>query len=149
VTTYFAYGANMDPVHMADRCPGAQRLGLAELREHAFGIAAGGFGTVRPEEGGTVFGVLWNLGSADLAALDQFEGVADNFYQRRHAPVHPVDGRVLEAMIYCPTDDSPGTPAPGYLERIVEVAEMLSFPPRYVAALREFLPAPSRPTATS
>ena len=147
--TYFAYGANIDPVHMAECCPGAVQLGVAELREHQFGIAAGGFGTVRPVAGSTVYGVLWRLTPADLAALDGFEGVADNFYQRQSAPVHTPDGRIQEAVIYRPTDDSPGSPAPGYVERIVEVAEMLEFPPGYVARLREYLSSADRPIANS
>ncbi len=145
MTIYFAYGANMDPVHMAQCCPGAVQLGVAELREHRFGIAAGGFGTVGPAEGSTVHGVLWRLTPADLAALDRFEGVAQNFYQRRSALVHSSDGRVVEAMIYQPTDNSPGAAAPGYIERIVEVAESLNFPPDHVAHLKELLPPEKRP----
>ena len=58
MTLYFAYGANMDPVHMAERCPAAQHLGVASLPGHRFGIAAGGYGTVRPDSGMAVRGVL-------------------------------------------------------------------------------------------
>lgn len=139
MTVYFAYGANMDPVHMAVHCPRAERLGVAELRDHAFGIAAGGFGTARPAAGSTVYGVLWRLTPADLAALDQFEGVAQSFYRRHTAAVVTPDGHTVEAMIYRPTDDSPGTPSPGYLERIVAVAEMLTLPPQYIASLRHLI----------
>jgi len=31
---YFAYGSNLDPVQMGERCPGAHVVGLAALREH-------------------------------------------------------------------------------------------------------------------
>jgi gamma-glutamylcyclotransferase (GGCT)/AIG2-like uncharacterized protein YtfP len=140
VTRYFAYGANMDPVHMANQCPGADRLGFAELREHRFGIAAGGFGTVRPAAGSSVYGVLWCLTPAHLAALDAFEGVADNFYRHHRAGVWTPDGGAVEALLYRPTDDSPGIPAPGYVERVVEVAVSLNFPPNYLAHLRDLLP---------
>jgi gamma-glutamylcyclotransferase (GGCT)/AIG2-like uncharacterized protein YtfP len=136
VTTYFAYGANLDPVHMAEQCPGARRLGPAILPGHAFGIAAGGFGTVRPERDGSVHGVLWQLTLADVAALDQFEGVEANFYRKDRARVTTGAGETVEAMIYRPSDDAPGIPAPGYLERIIEVGELLGFPADYVAGLR-------------
>ena len=42
---------------------------------------------------------------------------------------------MVEAMIYRPADESPGRPAPGYLERIIEVCQELGFPREYVAGL--------------
>ena len=135
MTLYFAYGANMDPVHMAERCPGARHLGVANLPGHRFGIAAGGYGTVRPDLGRAVRGVLWRLTPADLAALDDFEGVESRFYRKDLARVADRTGAMLEAMIYRPADESPGRAAPGYLERIIEVCQELGFPREYVAGL--------------
>jgi len=135
VTLYFAYGANMDPVHMAERCPGAQQLGVASLPGHRFGIAAGGYGTVRPDSEMAVPGVLWRLTPADVAALDDFEGVESGFYRKDFARVEDGTGAVIEAMIYRPADESPGLAAPGYLERIIEVCRELEFPREYVAGL--------------
>jgi gamma-glutamylcyclotransferase (GGCT)/AIG2-like uncharacterized protein YtfP len=136
VTVYFAYGANMDPVQMAGRCPVARRLGTAVLADHAFGIAAGGFGTVRPAAGRSVHGVLWSLTSADEAALDRFEEVESGFYHKRNEAVITPDGNTVNAMIYDAVDSSPGRPTAGYLERIVEVAEPLGFPLEYIGHLR-------------
>lgn len=136
MTLYFAYGANMDPVHMRDRCPGAVRLGLATVPDHAFGIAAGGFGVIRPVPGSTVRGVLWRLEPTDEASLDDFEGVATGFYQKGTLAVVTESGRSLEAMVYSPCDDRPGTAAPGYLERILEVGGELGFPTDYLGTLR-------------
>jgi hypothetical protein len=135
VTLYFAYGANMDPVQMAQRCPGARQLGVAVLGGHAFRIGKAGYGTALPDAGEVVHGVLWMLTPDDEAALDRFEGVGDGLYTRRRVPVLKPDGEVTEAMIYCAADPAPGTPVPGYLERIAEVAESLGFPPGYIAGL--------------
>ena len=135
MTLYFAYGANMDPVHMAERCPGARQLGVASLPGHRFGIAAGGYGTVRPDSAMAVPGVLWRLTPNDVAALDDFEGVASGFYRKDLARVADGTGAVVEAMLYRPADDSPGRAAPGYLERIIEVCRELEFPREYVAGL--------------
>jgi gamma-glutamylcyclotransferase (GGCT)/AIG2-like uncharacterized protein YtfP len=132
---YFAYGANMDPIHMAERCPAAARLGLAALPGHRFAIAAGGYGMTRRVPGSTVHGVLWRLTPADEAALDEFEGVAAGFYRKTDATVRDPSGTPVSAMVYVPADSAPGRPAPGYLERIVEVATALGFPAEYVAAL--------------
>jgi hypothetical protein len=135
MTLYFAYGANMDPVHMAERCPGARQLGIATLPGHAFGIAATGYATVRPDPGMIVRGVLWRLTPADEASLDEFEGVESGLYWKDIVPVEDAAGTIVEAMIYRPTDDSPGRAAPGYLERIIEVCQGLGFPREYVLGL--------------
>lgn len=139
MTRYFAYGANMDPVHMAHHAPGALHQGMAVLPDHAFGIAAGGVGTVRQARGESVHGVLWELTPQDVAALDRFEGVSENFYRCHTVLVLTPDGEVLAATIYRPTDDGPGTPQPGYLERIIEVGNRLAFPPEYIASLTRWL----------
>jgi hypothetical protein len=135
VTLYFAYGANMDPVHMAERCPGARHLGRASLLGHRFGIAAAGYATVRPESEMTVLGVLWRLTPPDERALDDFEGVETGIYRKDTAWVKDGAGQMVEAMFYRPVDDSPGCAGPGYLERIIEVCQELGFPREYVAGL--------------
>ncbi len=139
MTRYFAYGANMDPVHMAKQCPGARRTGPAQLQDHRFGIAAGGFGTAVPAPGSTVRGVLWILTREHEAALDVFEGVADAFYYKSSLEVISPEGERTPAMLYRASDPRPGVPAPGYLERIIEVAESEEFPPAYLAELRALL----------
>ena len=139
MTVYFAYGANMDPVQMARRCPDARRLGTAALADHDFTIAAGGFGTAIPAAGRSVHGVLWSLTPADEQALDRFEEVDRGFYRKRSETVVTLDGKPVEAMIYHAVDASPGRPAAGYLERIVELAESLSFPLEYLGHLRRLV----------
>lgn len=140
MTIYFAYGANMDPVHMAEQCPRALRLGPAVLRDHAFGIAAGHYGTVRSRAGGAVHGVLWRLTPADEAALDGFEGIAKGFYRKDTARVESADGTTVRAMLYRPVDDSPGVASRRYLERIIAVAAALEFPESYLEELKAFRP---------
>lgn len=140
MTIYFSYGANMDPVHMAEHCPGALRIGPAILPDHAFGIAAGHYGTVRAAPGRSVHGVLWRLTPGDEAALDEFEGVAKGFYRKDTAPVRASTGERHAAMLYRPVDDRPGTASRRYLERIIEVATLLEFPPSYLAELKAHRP---------
>ncbi len=139
MTQYFSYGANMDPVHMAEHSPGAVRLGHAILRGRAFGIAAGHYGTVRTEAGSSVHGVLWRLTPEDEAALDAFEGIAKGFYRKDSVEVVNDAGESVTAMIYLPVDDSPGSPSRRYLERIIEIATQLEFPDAYLQRLRDCL----------
>ncbi|HEV8600027.1 MAG TPA: gamma-glutamylcyclotransferase [Gemmatimonadales bacterium] len=57
--------------------------------------------------------MLWELPSDDELALDAFEGVAEGLYRKAVAIVHASDGRAVSAMLYLPTDPSPGRPRSG------------------------------------
>lgn len=138
MTLYFSYGANMDPVHMEKECPGATRIGPAILSGYRFGIAHAGYGTARPDPDAVIRGVLWRLTPGDEAALDRFEGVPEGLYYKSSLAVSGVEGD-CDAMLYRASDPAPGTPVAGYLERIVEVAESLQFPPDYIGELRALL----------
>lgn len=136
MTLYFSYGANMDPVHMARECPGATRVGPAILKGYRFGIARAGYGTARPDQQSVIRGVLWRLTSSDEAGLDRFEGVPEGLYYKSSLRVAGENGE-QSAMLYRASDPAPGSPVPGYLERIVEVAQSLEFPSDYVEELRK------------
>lgn len=131
----------MDPVHMADCCPQATRLGLAVLPGRSFRIAATGYGDAPLAAGGELHGVLWELLPSDEAALDAFEGVPNGLYRKECAAVRDRTGRQVTAMLYRAADAAAGLPVPGYLERIIEVAEDLGFPAGYVESLRRCLTA--------
>ena len=129
----------MDASHMAECCPGAQRLGAGALPGHAFAIAAQGFGRAAPAAGEDLPGVLWELTEADVLALDRFEGVPDGMYRRDIAEVRDADGRLRRAMLYQPTDPAPGRPRPGYLERIIAVGQTLDLPATHLDHLRRLV----------
>lgn len=133
---YFAYGANMDPRHMAECCPGAKRIGVAVLPDHEFVIAAQGFGRAAPSLGSDLPGVLWELTEADIAALDRFEGIAEGTYRQETGEVRG-EGTAHRVMLYQPTDPSPGRPRPDYVEGIIGVAEALGFPEAHLRRLRQ------------
>lgn len=135
MTAYFAYGANMDPVHMAEHCPEAERVGLAVLPEFRIGIGAAGFATARPAPGAAIHGVLWRLTDADEAALDRFEDVNGGFYRKDAVPVVPAGRPGTTAMIYRAVDDRPGAPNQDYLARVIEVAETSGLPAGYLDEL--------------
>ncbi len=144
---YFAYGANLDRAHMAECCPGAVPRGPAVLPGYRLRIARAGYATVEPEEGARVLGFLWELGPADLAALDRFESVGEGLYYRDQAGITGPRGDPETAMLYRASDPAPGIPNPGYLERVIALGRELGFPESYLGELGRLAGPPLPPSA--
>jgi len=137
---YFAFGSNTVPAQMAQRCPGAALLGNAVLPDHRFRIGSRGYGTVVPEAGATVHGVLWELREQDEAALDVYEGVRHGLYRKVQCRVRTAAGDDRTALVYVAADPEPGGAVAGYVERIVAAGEVHGFPDAYLDELRRWLP---------
>ena len=132
---YFAYGSNMDVQQMAERCPDATVIGVAKLPGHEFLINTHGVATVIPAKRRAVHGVLWEISKRDESSLDRYEGVASGFYRKVMVRVQMKNGYKTEALIYFASDEQPGAPRPGYLERVVAAAQLHGLPDVVIAGL--------------
>jgi len=128
---YFAYGSNMDRVHMARLCPHAEPIGIASLRSYKYVMAASGFATVIPWPGSFVHGVLWKVGPKEVAALDRYEDIAGGLYRAVQLPIKYND-RLLRALVYLANGDKTGITPPGYTEKIIAAAKDWNLPPDYI-----------------
>jgi gamma-glutamylcyclotransferase (GGCT)/AIG2-like uncharacterized protein YtfP len=128
---YFAYGRNMHPAIMAERCPGAEFVGPAVLPDYRLLINRRGVSTVVPDNGHEVHGVMWRLTDACEASLDVYEGIAADHY--RKGEVRPVLAGVPSgpALVYLATDVEPDLPKEGYLEDLEDAAHHHEFPEAY------------------
>jgi len=112
---YFAYGMNTHLDQMAQRCPGAEVVGLAELQNHALEFAY--HCNVISVPGSGVPGLLWTITDQDLEALDWAEGYP-TYYDRVQVPV-TVNGIVLNAVVYVMAGKTqPCPPGQGYLDLV-------------------------------
>jgi gamma-glutamylcyclotransferase (GGCT)/AIG2-like uncharacterized protein YtfP len=142
---YFAYGSNMDPVQMRDRAPGARALGAARLSGWRLTFTrdspgwGGGVGHIEPDEGGEVWGVLWDASDDDLHNLDEYEGVAVGAYVRERVTVAHADTEV-EAIVYLAVPRGYKQPSKRYIEALVRGAEAHGLPQEYVSRLRSLSP---------
>ncbi len=120
---YFAYGSNMWPDQMQDRCPDSAPLEVARLVDHRFAINERGVATVIASPRVDVLGVLWTVSSDHVRALDGFEGLARGNYVRQLVRVRTTSvvgvGSAIEAWIYIACHSSPSRPREGYLERVI------------------------------
>jgi gamma-glutamylcyclotransferase (GGCT)/AIG2-like uncharacterized protein YtfP len=77
---FFAYGARMNPDAMRSDTPDAVVVGPASLDGYrlVFNVPSrswgGGAANAIPAPGGRLWGVLWEIGEAELRALDSFRG---------------------------------------------------------------------------
>jgi len=101
---YFAYGSNMDPVQMSERCPGGAALGAARLDGWRLTFTrdspawGGGVGHIERAPEDVVWGVLWDLTTEHLNALDEYEGVELGAYVRDRCSV-AFEGRDVETEV--------------------------------------------------
>ena len=149
---YFAYGSNLDPDQMRERCPGSHVVGLAELPDHRLTFPlyserwGGGAAGVARAHGSTVWGALYELSETDLAALDRFEGwkgAGDhhNLYDRELVTValtRADDGSVprrVRAYTYFARTLNPTPPSRRYLDAVLKGARHHRLPSEYIDGL--------------
>jgi gamma-glutamyl AIG2-like cyclotransferase len=132
MTLHFAYGSNMSRALMARRCRGAQAIGTATLPDWRFVINPEGFGSIAPQPGGCVHGVLWRLSARDLAAVNAYESVDPGLYVRRRLAVRCGETQAM-ALVYMPR--------PGYIPLVVEAAREWQLPEGYIRSLARWAPS--------
>lgn len=140
---YFAYGSNLHPARLAARAPSARLVstGYCRGRRPAFHkVGQDGTGKcdapVATEPDARVFGAVYELVGADLAALDGVEGLGAGYLRERLAV--RTGGGVVEADAYLAQPgfvDPARAPFDWYLELVLAGARYHGFPAGYVAAL--------------
>ena len=122
----FAYGSNLDPERMLQRCPEAIALVKARLEGWSFFFDGRGKASVRQGDSeaaqqACVDGGLWLVNDHDLEALDRHEGVKRGYYVRRTLPMK-VLGRcnpyIEHAHVYVGADQQIGQPEPDYMQHV-------------------------------
>lgn len=151
---YFAYGSNLDPDQMRQRCPDHKVVGLAALRDHKLSYPrtshdwGGGVASIQLAHGSTVWGVVYELSESDLAALDGYEGWRaqgdqHNVYDREVMFVdltRPDDGsfqRRLRALVYVARPSNPAPPSRRYMDAILKGAKHHRLPEDHIAVLKQ------------
>jgi len=142
---YFAYGSNLDVSQMRERCPEADPVDTAVLRDHALAFGGhspnweGAPATVVPDDGAHVPGLVYELPFDEIRILDYYEGHPVR-YERRERPVlHRDDEETREVQIYVKQVDGPfGHPPASYLSVLKEAYRELDFDPRILDRALQF-----------
>jgi hypothetical protein len=141
VTTYAAYGSNMDPLRMLERAPHSPASGTGWLMGWRLTFGGedlgweGSLATIVEDPDGQVFLALYDLTEADEAALDEWEGLDLGLYTKIRVRVATLEGDVT-AWLYVLDAYEGGLPNARYLGLMADAAEAAGAPDDYVADLR-------------
>jgi len=143
---FFAYGANMNPQQMHQRCRDFKVVTIARLPCYRIGffghskIWDGAQATIVRDPLHEVWGVVYELSDMDLERLDAWQDVRmDGTGPYFHYPVRVAgnDGRIYTTLFYEKTiQGEPQKPSQPYLDFIVTGAEAHRLPDAYIQALK-------------
>jgi gamma-glutamylcyclotransferase (GGCT)/AIG2-like uncharacterized protein YtfP len=138
---YAAYGSNLDPARMAERCPHSplRETGWLVGWRLTFGGEEwgwdGALSTVVEDQLDQVFVALYDVTDEDATMLDAWEGVEIGLYRKTRVRVHTLVGED-SAWLYVLDAYEGGLPSAITLGILAEAAEAAGAPADYVAALR-------------
>lgn len=141
MSLYAAYGPNMDPRMMSERCPHSPLRGTGWLlgRRLTFGGEEfgwdGALATVVEDPLDQVFVALYDVTSVDRSRLDDLESAATGLYIRTKVRISTLEGEQL-AWTYVLSAYEGGLPSASYLGLLADAAEAADAPADYVAGLR-------------
>ena len=139
---YAAYGSNMDPAQMAERCPHSPQHGSGWLEGWRLTFGGehlgweGALATVVEDASQRVFVVLYDLTELDEQVLDHWDGATLGYYRKLRVRIATLDGDAV-AWLYVLNDYEGGLPSARYLGIMADAAEAAGAPADYVTWLRE------------
>ena len=141
VTLYAAYGTNLDPALMTQRCPHSplRRTGWLTGWRLTFGGEEhgwdGALATIVQDPLEQVFVGLYDVARADEPTLDEWEMADTGLYRRTKIRVNTLH-EDLVAWTYVLDAYEGGLPSAHYLGALADAAEAADAPEDYVRALR-------------
>ncbi|WP_193610248.1 gamma-glutamylcyclotransferase [Nocardioides lijunqiniae] len=141
MTLYAAYGTNLDPARMSERCPHSplHTTGWLEGWRLTFGGEDhgwdGSLSTIVQDPFEQVFVAVYDITEADEADLDGWEAADSGLYRKTKVRVATLTGELV-VWTYVLDAYEGGLPSASYLGMLAEAAEAASAPDDYVAALR-------------
>jgi len=141
VALYAAYGTNLDPDQMRERCPHSPSRGAGWLVGWRLTFGGedlgweGALATVVEDAGDQVFVMVYDVPEQDEAALDTWEGADSGLYRKIRVRVQTLAGEEV-AWLYVLDGYEGGLPSARYLGLMADGAEKAGAPDDYVTGLR-------------
>jgi gamma-glutamylcyclotransferase (GGCT)/AIG2-like uncharacterized protein YtfP len=141
VALYAAYGSNLDPAQMLERCPHSPSKGAGWLQGWRLTFGGedlgweGALATVVEDGSSQVFVMVYDVSPQDEATLDRIEFAETGLYDKIRVRVQTLEGEAL-TWLYVLAGYEGGLPSARYLGLMADAAEQAGAPDDYIAALR-------------
>ena len=141
MTLYAAYGTNLDPARMGERCPHSPLQGAGWLQGWRLTFGGedlgwdGAMATVVQDPFEQVFVAVYDVTDEDAAQLDQWEQADTGLFRRVRVRVALLTGEVV-AWMYVLDAFEGGLPSASYLGVLSDAAEAGGAPADYVSWIR-------------
>ncbi|CAM3493980.1 gamma-glutamylcyclotransferase [Nocardioides dubius] len=141
MTLYAAYGTNLDPARMSQRCPHSplRSTGWLEGWRLTFGGEEhgwdGALATIVPDPFEQVFVAVYDVTDDDADAMEQWESTTTGLYLRTKVRVKSLTGDLVAWALVLDAFEG-GLPSASYLGVLADSAEAADAPSDYVRALR-------------
>lgn len=142
VTLYAAYGTNLAPARMSERCPHSplQTTGWLEGWRLTFGGEEhgwdGALSTIVQDSFERVFVAIYDVSHEDESSLDQWEQADTGLYRKTRVRVATMTGELV-VWTYVLDAYEGGLPSASYLGVLADAAEAADAPVDYVSSLRQ------------
>jgi AIG2-like family len=141
VTLYAAYGTNLDPARMGERCPHSPLATTGWLTGWRLTFGGedlgwdGALSTIVEDPLEQVFVAVYDITREDEAYLDGWEAADSGLYRKTKVRVSTLTGEQV-VWTYVLDAYEGGLPSASYLGVLADAAEAADAPADYVAALR-------------
>jgi AIG2-like family len=141
VTLYAAYGTNLDPARMSERCPHSPLATTGWLIGWRLTFGGedlgwdGALSTIVEDPLDQVFVAVYDVTREDESDLDSWEAADSGLYRKTKVRVATLTGELL-VWTYVLDAYEGGLPSASYLGVLADAAEAADAPADYVAALR-------------
>ncbi len=141
MTLYAAYGTNLDPARMVERCPHSPLRGAGWLQGWRLTFGGedlgwdGAMATVVQDPYEQVFVAVYDITDEDAAHLDQWESADTGLFRRVRVRVSVLTGELV-AWMYVLDAFEGGLPSASYLGVLSDSAEAGGAPADYVTWIR-------------
>lgn len=137
---YIAYGSNLNIRQMRFRCPTAQPVGTATIKDYQLlfkGSKTGSYLTIEKKKGSEVPVGIWAVSEQDEKYLDRYEGYP-SFYYKTEMKLEIKSfstGKILKrkAFVYIMHEDRKlGLPSRSYIETCIDGYNDFGFDDEYL-----------------
>jgi gamma-glutamylcyclotransferase len=128
---YFAYGSNLWPEQMQNRCPGLRIIGAGRLPGYRWIISKRGYANIVKSVLDEVQGLVYEITESDERSLDHYEGVDIGSY-RKEMTLVKISGQTYGCLVYVDPIEEEGKPRQEYIERINKGIAASQMPAAYL-----------------